>query len=135
MVLGIENQTENWKTARSLASLFGDGALRLAKRLGEPAETKPWEVRIELFRKGVREYRDEEGRKCDDESVVKSYRRLFHNANYDLRERIKTFGEFRNLGKDNYRAGNQHQQTMLARNPRNTEIDIVLESPRKLYIG
>ena len=134
MVLGIENHTENWKTASCLAPLFGDRKLWLAQRLGEPSETKPWEVRIELFWKGMRDYRDKNGRKCDDESLVKSYRRLFQNDNYDLRERIETFGEFR-VEEHNYRANKNSQHQMLVTNLRNTEIDIVLESPSKLYVG
>ena len=56
MVQGIDNRTENWKTARSLAMFFGDRAARLAGRLGEPQTTPVADVKLELYWKGVRDW-------------------------------------------------------------------------------
>ena len=56
MVLGIENRTENWKTTCCLSPFFGDRAVALARRLGEPPATPPADVKLELYWKGVRDW-------------------------------------------------------------------------------
>ena len=60
MILGIENRTENWKTARTLAPLLGDGSVRLVNRLLQPLNEgvvlQACDVRLELFWKGMRDY-------------------------------------------------------------------------------
>ena len=131
MVLKIDNQSENWKTARCLAPMFGNGAIRLAERLGEPRGTPAEKVRLELFWKGMRDYRKENADNCTDDFLAERYRNRFRN----LRRRIKLFGGFQELQPDNYRADTESRRAKLARNLLNTEIDIVLESPRHLYIG
>lgn len=131
MVLEIDNQSENWKTARCLAPLFGRGAIHLARLLGEPSGTPPEKVQLELFWKGMRDYRREPANRCTEEILGERYRDLFR----DLRSQIKSFGGFQKLQPDNYRADTEPRQAKLARNLLNTEIDIVLESPRHLYIG
>ena len=55
-ILGIENRTENWRTARTFAPLFGDAALRrqfASLLLGEPVGAP---VSLELFWHGARDY-------------------------------------------------------------------------------
>ena len=131
MVLGIENKSENWKTARCLAPLFGDRAIRLARRLGEPDSTASEDVRLELFWKGVRDYRTDDGRKCGENSLVRSYGSQFDT----LRKSVKEFGQFQPLRPDNYKADSEEREKKLTENLFNTEIDIVLESPTRLYVG
>ena len=57
-ILGINNRTENWKTARYFAPFFAneEARLRLATRLGAPDGTKAGDVRIELFWYGMRDW-------------------------------------------------------------------------------
>ncbi len=134
-ILGIDNRTENWKTARHLAPLFGANSVRLARRLLLEEEGREdlqqGEVTLELFWKGLRDYEDAR-RKVSDESVKDTYSRLFP----DLREKISAFAPaFRTLQKGNYDASTPEQAKRLTNNIRNTEIDIVLQSPGRLFIG
>ena len=131
MVLGIENRTENWKTARSLALFFGDRAARLAGRLGEPQTTPVADVKLELYWKGVRDWLSGGNKDEAEDQLVRSCRRLFP----DLRKQIERYGGFRDLRDGNYEVSSENQRTPLRNNLANTEIDIVLESPRRLYIG
>lgn len=55
-ILGIENRTENWKTAVYFSPLFGGRSNRLAERLGETPSPLPEHVTLELFWKGMRDY-------------------------------------------------------------------------------
>lgn len=131
MVLGINNRTENWKTARSLAPLFDDGASRLAHRLGEPVGTR--DVNLELYWQGLRDHihqaKDEQASSAS--ALADIYRRLFP----DLREKVKTHPGLRLPHAHNYQVTNGNQEQQLKNNLRNTEVDIVLESPTRLYIG
>ena len=68
-VLGIENRSENWKTALYFFRLFGEGGVRLAKHLGEQPEPQRSDVHLELYWKGLRDYLYQRGGKkeSDDE--------------------------------------------------------------------
>ena len=131
MVLGIENRTENWKTAQSLALFFGDRAARLAGRLGEPQTTAVDDVKLELYWKGVRDWLSGENKVEAEDQLVRSCRRLFP----DLRKQVERHRGFRGLREGNYEVSSENQRTPLLNNLANTEIDIVLESPRRLYVG
>lgn len=133
-ILGITNRTENWKTARHFYPFFGqEASVCLAKKLGEPSETKPGEVRLELYWKGMRDHLHEIGatRASDDNDYAESYTRLFG----DLRRKIEGFNKFRELNDCNYDVSTKERRDQLRDNLINTEIDIVLESPNCLYIG
>ena len=134
MVLKIENRTENWKTARCLQPFFGDLSVRLACELGEPLSTPTADVKLELYWKGVRDWCAAEGgkQKCEGR-LVESYRKLFP----DLRQRIERYGRFRHLCPRHYdyEVSEVSTRALLVNNLVNTEIDIVLESPKRLYIG
>ena len=144
-ILGIPNRTENWKTAQYFAPFF-ESALARARLvnylLGPSAEThkiilEP--IRIELFWKGMRDYDYEQPKekKVSDEKLACHYQCLFP----DLREEIKQFSQpnkpsgFRKLKDDNYRITNEKNRKDLCNNLRNTEIDIVLETSKHLFIG
>ncbi len=145
-ILGIDNRTENWKTALYFSPMFRGGASRLAERLGEPDETGTVEAHLELFWYGMRDYLD----KCVEtkESVVEDfaqrYRRLFPN----LREKIEEFQSEKGLklqlpNQWNYDVSTKEGTTKPGVNPReklydnlrHTEIDVVLETPNRLIIG
>ena len=137
-ILGIANRTENWKTAENFAPLIADAGLRLklVQRLGEPDGTSPGEVEIELFWKGMRDHFKATGRRMksdgsDAKDLAEIYNRLFPN----LRQEIGESGLFASLKDRNYDASGQDGIKKLRDNVCNTEIDLVLESPTRLFIG
>ena len=138
MVLGIDNRTENWQTAQSLSRFFGmrpkalARRLALAHRLGESPTTRAEDVTLELFWKGVRDWRAHCTKKksCEDQ-LVKRYLKRFG----DLRQEIQQYGCFRKLESGNYEVLSEDQEKRLVTNLVNTEIDIVLETPTHLFIG
>ncbi len=53
-ILGIENRTENWKSAIYFSQLFRGRRHLVAKRLGGESDLGPREVKLELSTAGVR---------------------------------------------------------------------------------
>ena len=139
-ILGIANRTENWKTARCFAPFFeGDGALsNLAQRLGEPRETQAEDVHLELYWKGMRDYlhklddKSDKGQESSPQDLASRYSRLFPTLRDDIG---KPAVGLRPLKERNYDPGQLCDVKRLYNNLRNTEIDIVLETPRHLFIG
>lgn len=136
MVLGINNRTENWKTALEFAPYFSEphSLLKLAKHLGETDDIEPCEVHIELFWKGVRDYlhsiKDRDKRGCRREELLANSKKMLS----DVRRRILSFGDLRDLKEHNYSAAPPESKKLL-NNLYNTEIDIVMETPKSLFIG
>lgn len=131
-ILGIKNRTENWKTAQYFAPFFKDevARLRLAKRLGEPNSTQADEVRLELYWQGMRDYIHlRSGSAPSSKDLADRYDHLFSG----LRESIKNFGGFQLRG-DSYRVSDKNRERLF-NNLRNTEIDVVLETPNYLFVG
>ena len=134
-ILGIENRNENWNTARHMVGLSPEQRLALVEQLGQPPGLRPEQVKLELFWLGVRDYKATDGgtawatseRQQDD--VVEAYKRLFP----DLRQDVETFSGFRNLKEWNYNV-DAYEDRFLS-NLENTEIDIVLETTDRLFIG
>ena len=89
------------------------------------------EVNLELYWKGVRDWCAGRYKPPCEEQLVESCRKLFP----DLRQQIEQYGHFRGLREDNYEVSSEDHRPRLLTNLINTEIDIVLESPRRLYIG
>ena len=135
MVLRIDNRSENWKTARYLWPFFVNrrACLTLARRLGEPEVTPSSGVSLELYWKGARDWCVGKNKALREERLVESCRRQFQ----DLRQRVQGYGHFRELcdTEGNYAISSQKHRPKLLTNLLNTEIDIVLESPTRLYIG
>ena len=133
-ILGIENRTENWKTARYFAPFFEDevARLRLAKELGEPDGTHADEVHLELYWQGMRDYiHGHSDNAPSSKDLADRYGCLF----LSLRESIENFGGFQLRG-DSYRVPDSDKdRERLFNNLRGTEIDIVLESPNYLFVG
>ncbi len=137
-ILGIKNRTENWKTAKTFAPFFNkpDLRLKLVERLGEPEGTDPDEVKLELFWKGMRDYIHGAEPKPTEATLAKMYKRMFS----DLRLHIGGFHaddgvEFDPLKEWNYSPPHPEEAQALYKNLRNTEIDIVLESKGRIYVG
>lgn len=130
-ILGIENRTENWRTAHSFAPLFGDAALRrrFAVRLGASIGDGD-DVSLELFWHGLRDYGKQQGWEEKDyiEPCAGAYERHFSK----LRAQVEEFGRFNELAKRHYAVS---EKAKLASNLIRTEIDIVLESRSCLFIG
>ena len=143
-ILGIENRTENWKTARHFAPFFKSASARaaLANRLLRPYEESESDavkaVKMELYWKGMRDYIHEldKNKKPTTQDFQKRYVRLFP----DLRDRIcefniQKFNDLRLPKPCNYDVSTESRMQSLRNNLRNTEIDIVLQTPRHLFIG
>jgi len=60
-ILGIENRTENWRTTVYFSPMFSGKSYKFAEVLGATPAFSPAAVRIELFWKGIRDYRHREG--------------------------------------------------------------------------
>ncbi len=134
-ILGIENRTENWKTARVFSPFFEDDTARyrLAEKLGAPPRDSSGETRFELYWKGMRDYIKSplNGASVPTrQGLTECYNCLFP----DLRDEIKEFGGFKKLKDHNYLASEDTQERLYS-NLRHTEIDIVLETPKRLFVG
>ena len=139
-ILGIENRTENWKTAQSFSPFFNDAearyrlAQRLLKPLNKDLECKPEEIKLELFWNGVRDHlavlkgkRDTPERRSQFAGI---YQRLFP----DLRIDLKKFG-VKLSKKVNYNVSEKSGIGMLYHHLHGGEADVVLEAPGYLFIG
>ena len=140
-ILEIRNRTENWKTARYLSPFFGTKAIRLANKLekgmaGKPKSICQDQVHLELYWKGMRDFikksgKDSTAKKPTVECLAKLYREFFSC----LSQKIVQFNSFKNLNPCNYNVDKKEYEKKLYDNLRNTEIDIVLETPEYLFIG
>ena len=132
-ILGIENRTENWRTTVYFSPMFSEKSYKFAEVLGATPAFSPAAVRIELFWKGIRDYRHREGisRKDLERKVVEAYDRNFSN----LREDVLGFQEFAKLERGHYVSDGEGAESRLTNNLLGTEIDVVLETPKHLFIG
>ena len=142
-ILGIENRTENWKTALYFSPFFTYdlSRLRLAERLGEPDSTQPGAVQIELYWHGMRDYLDQtkKAERGSNEQRYPNFAKLYGELFPDLREQIEEFRSDKLAleikKKWNYDVSSDGAVDKLGSNLVHTEIDIVLESPKHLFIG
>ena len=132
-VLGIENRTENWKTAVHFSPLFSGDSSQLAIRLGAEPSPQPGEVKLELFWKGMRDFlhQDKQNRDTIAQQLVDIYKTQFPN----LRSDIENFRGFRLPAADHYDVSTENRKAKLVNNLFNTEVDVVLETPNHLFIG
>lgn len=144
MVLCIQNRTENYKTALTFSSFMSDGCLRkrLAIRLGEDTRTLGKDIKIELFWQGVRDWLE----KCSDcegneKKLVKECEKILPNIRDDFikwqKADLRKFGQSLITIEEEekaYKVSNKHKEE-LVNNLRNTEIDVILETPQRIYIG
>lgn len=129
-ILGINNRTENWKTVQHFHGLSDAAKVRLVQHL-EPEETvAAGKICIELFWRGMRDYDKKHNVSTDD--LVRSYRSCFS----DLRKDICAFPGLRPLKDDNYAVpASPRDRERLANNLKNTEVDIVLATPSRIFVG
>ncbi|MCY4578834.1 MAG: hypothetical protein OXD31_07275 [Chloroflexi bacterium] len=136
MVLGIDNRTENWKTAYEFAPFFRDAEARkrLVGRLDETDYAEADDIHFELFWKGTRDYLHAEsnGEKGKSRERLLMYCR---DMLPELRDRVVSSKRFQELKDDNYALPTPESDSKLLSNLSNTEIDIVIETPRSLFIG
>ena len=132
-VLGIENRTENWKTAVYFSPLFGGESYHLAERLGAEPTLGPGDVRLELYWRGMRDllHQRQIQRKTIKSELVDLYIARFPR----LRNDVETFQEFQKLRPENYDVSTKERKANLVNNLFNTEVDVVLETPDHLFIG
>ncbi len=152
-ILGIENRTENFKTAKTFAPFLVDDSvsaepkLRLAKKLGEPDSPD-----VTLFFYPVRDYLvSESGGKASgsqyDANVelirgkaYRVYRKLFgpKGETCDLEGSVRKYWTDRdaskNINPQNYSAAPERKEKLFS-NMRRTEVDIVLTTDKRVYIG
>lgn len=145
-ILGINNRTENWKTAYEFSPFLRDSnaCARLARTLDESQSPTGNDVRIELFWKGMRDYisgKPSENRPKPKE-CAEAYNRLFPQLRRDIKRfsnqgsqnPLQAPGESDKIS--NYDPSHcDESKEGLFNNLRNTEIDIVLETPGSLFIG
>ena len=113
--------------------MFSGKSYKFAEVLGATPAFPSAAVRIELFWKGIRDYRHREGisRKDLERKVVEAYDRNFSN----LREDVLGFQEFAELEGGHYVSDGERAESRLTNNLLGTEIDVVLETPKHLFIG
>ncbi len=148
-ILGIENQTENWKTAEAFAPFFpdvdgsGDRRVRLVKQLLPAGATlpDPAEIEIELFWYGIQDALPD-GERHHNAVRAKKWATLFENNFSSLNSDIKEW----NQGQQNHERltepASNHYQTndakdreKLYNNLVKTEFDIVVKTPHYLFVG
>ena len=133
-ILGIDNRTENWRTAWVLAPLVGGRGARssLANYLVGPTEQCGDSVEFELFWKGMRDYvhKHPGGAEAHATRFLSLYRDCFPS----LRQEVERIGAFQPLRTHNYRAADKYKEK-LYHNLLNTEVDIVLQTDTHLCIG
>ena len=136
-ILGIDNRTENWTTAKELAPFIYDkeALLNLVQRLNPKDDSEPDEIQVELFWNGLRDRRNQinsdEGKSKFDNFLIDQYKDTFKN----LRTQVESFDGFWPLRTDNYTVNNEDAAQELTENLIHTELDIVIQSNSNLYIG
>ena len=133
-ILGIDNRTENWRTACSLSPLVEDHDPRssLAKHLVGPNEQCGDSIEFELFWKGMRDYVHEH--QDGIEAHATRFLALYGDCFPSLRQEVERSGVFKPLRAHNYLAEDECKEK-LYKNLLNTEIDIVLQTSTHLCIG
>ncbi|NLW91363.1 MAG: hypothetical protein GXY34_07155 [Syntrophomonadaceae bacterium] len=132
-ILGIRNRTENWKTAQTFLKLMYEGKLNSFLGLLVKDIISEDEIKMELFWKGVRDYRYQEGISLDfKERFTEAY--IEHFGDLKSRLRDKTVKRVYGLTDKNYDTTYINDSNFLT-NIQNQEIDIVLETDHHFFIG
>ncbi len=132
-ILGIENRTENWRTAVYFSPMFRSKSYKFAQMLGASSAFSADQVTIELFWSGIRDYRHREGLTKLElmREIVTAYEKKFSN----LRSDVKSFSEFSDLKEYHYLSNGNKVGMSLTSNLIGTEVDVILETPKELFIG
>lgn len=135
-------------TARTFTPYFEchSARTRLSKKLLEPLgkdrEGELGTVKIELFWKGMRDHiqnkdanykLDEHGLSMRRKDFAERYSSLFPHLRCDIKKYIEQSGSPMSLQTHNYNPMEDDEE--FYNNLRNTEIDIVLSTPKFLFVG
>ena len=106
---------------------------RLAERLGATLLSSSDDVILELFWKGLLDhlYDRKIKKRFAKQALVDRYNRMFPN----LRRDVEKFGKLQLPNPKNYDASTDNWMDELVDNLVNTEIDVVLDTPRHLLVG
>ncbi|WP_420065100.1 hypothetical protein [Pectobacterium colocasium] len=141
-ILGIKNRTENWTTVNNLFDLKNKKLISYLMRNNDD-ESEPFDdgvqARLELFWYGYRDYLFDNSinlNTINTNAIYERFLRLFP----DLQGNVLKFqnGNRRCLRVEeavNYSFQREDAPLRLFQNIRHTEIDIVIETRNKLYIG
>ncbi|AFI88866.1 hypothetical protein [Pectobacterium parmentieri] len=142
MILGIKNRTENWTTVGHLFDLRNNKLIRhLMGRNSD--DSAPFddgsEARLELFWYGYRDYifgKNITLNTVKIDAIYERFLRLFPNLQENVLSFMDEERKYLRVEKSvNYSLERENAPLSLFHNIRNTEIDIVIETRRKLYIG
>jgi len=123
-ILGIENLTENWKTAQTFLKLKHEKKLSSFLALLGFQNVDEEVINMELFWKGFRDC-------CKKENVFPfSFNHPYNNLFNNLKTKLANEGF--ELNDVNY---NSNCIKSLFSNMKNQEIDIVIETPKQIFIG
>ena len=143
-ILCIRNRTENWKTAKAFCRLNKHQQLKFVNTLVTDPPIPATSVKMELFWKGVRDYRHAEINRVkeSEKERAKNVDSCLKQSFWD--EYIREFGDLHGcildssaelvLKEPNY-STSEKQKDRLYSNLRGTEIDIVFETTEHLFIG
>ena len=145
-ILGIDNRTENWKTAQAFAPFFENPNARLAlanrllKPLGEELKGDGnEEVKLEQFWKGMRDYVRERKKRNEEPLTAECCGHLYEKLFPDLRLSIQGYQKHNpcglSLAEHSYDVSTEKRKKKLYSNLYSTEIDIVLDTSSYLFIG
>ena len=126
-ILGINNRTENWKTVQHFHGLSDAAKVGLARRLGEPDDTAAEEIQLELFWCGMRDFAFHREDGVETDELVRLYEHCFGELRDEIGKTKLQLNDVRN-----YTVGDGER---LADNVKNTEVDIVLETRDRIFIG
>ena len=133
-ILGIENRTENWKTARTLVKILNqkkenEFATEIINNTeGQKVKVAQGDVRLELFWKGFRDLVN-----AGDSERLKTQAIDKYNDFKGIGRTIRNYGL--HVSNDNYETSASDFESRLFNNLRSTEIDIVITSNRYILIG
>ena len=129
-ILGINNRTENWKTAETFLGLSNDNIAGLAARIVGQGQSVKKPATLELFWHGARDYIH--GKHGAWKNVfAQEYQSVFGN----LARELENYAGFRKLNAWNYDVSREERKQGLYDNLVGTEIDIVIETSNHLLIG
>ena len=139
-ILGIANRTENWKTVEHFYGLSEEAKQRLAKRLCEAEDAHGKDIQVELFWYGMRDYvhKFEKNEEDFGQELAACYLHLFSNLHQQLYGFRHKHRKYHNMNSSNYDLsdGNRKdKEAKLCSNLYETEIDILLQTPKRLFIG
>ena len=151
-ILGKKNRTENWQTSKHFCALNDEAKIELAQKLLEPYNKdlgleQNERVKLELFWFGTRDYLFEPGKNRKQTNLAVRYQEKFAECYSELFPSLHREAEIVEKGKLKLRSFEnlQHWQYAepktddlkknLFNNLLHTEIDIVLATPKYLFIG